>query len=162
MKKCPYCAELVQDDAKKCKHCGEWFENIAQSLFKKAKSFIDEQGLRHQAKLEAKREHLIKVKIGELLNFLDSLEERDDINSVNYKKEERLFSIGYVGGGEREGIGVQIISNNTIKIESYQPIDYKGHIGVLTSPGIGEGMFAVLYDLYSRYYKGPVKPIFRN
>lgn len=37
MKKCPFCAEDIQDDAIKCKHCGEFLSSAPCSRFAEEK-----------------------------------------------------------------------------------------------------------------------------
>lgn len=38
MKKCPFCAEDIQDEAIKCKHCGEFLDALSRARFAENKT----------------------------------------------------------------------------------------------------------------------------
>ena len=65
MKKCPYCAEEIQDEAIKCKFCGEFLDKKKSSVLDITKGFLNQTGVflkdLKQKHEENKYKHLCKL-----------------------------------------------------------------------------------------------------
>ena len=101
-KNCPYCAEEIKEDARKCKHCGEWLDGSNQptsikSILNKTTEFVKEQKQNYE---ERKTSHLFiptdakPLEInginfyGDYFNFNNKRIEYSDIVSIKYFAEK--------------------------------------------------------------------------